>query len=64
MISIDGLTSLERQLKKLNMAYDEADGYKKNQLECKIKVFKLKHFPKVFWESKKGTYRKPKRINK
>lgn len=61
MISIDGLTSLERQLKKMNIDYDEASGYKKNQFECKIKMFKLKHFPKVFWESKKGTYRKPKK---
>ena len=45
----------------MNIDYDEASGYKKNQFECKIKMFKLKHFPKVFWESKKGTYRKPKK---
>lgn len=57
---IDGLTKTERKLKLLKLAYDEDDGYKKHQLKYRIINFEKKYFPKVFWEGKKGTYRKPK----
>lgn len=51
---IDGLTKVERKLKRMEIAFKEAKGYKKKQLEFRILDFKRKHFPKTFWN--KGTY--------
>ncbi len=56
---IDGLTRIERKLKKMEQAFKEATGYKKKQIEFRILCYKREHFSKTFWDSKtRGTYRK------
>ena len=42
-------------------AKEEGIDWKVRQLEGKIACFDRKYYPKVFWDSSKGTYRKPKK---
>lgn len=62
-LPIDLLTPVERKHKKLKSELTETTGYKRKQAKYKLINFEKLHFPKVFWEGKKGTYKKPKETN-
>lgn len=62
--TIDGLTPLQRGLKRRKEKAKSESGYKKIQRECDKEMFERNHFPKTFWESSKGTYINPKRKEK
>lgn len=43
-------------------AKEEGIDWKIRQSESKLVYFDKKYYPKVLWDSAKGTYRKPKEI--
>lgn len=50
----------KKMLDELAKASEEGKDWKVRQLEGKIACFDRKYYPKVLWDSSKGTYRKPK----
>lgn len=49
-------------LDALAKASEEGKDWKVRQLESKLTCFDRKYYPKVFWDSSKGTYRKPQGV--
>mgnify|MGYP001810188881 CR=1 FL=1 len=53
---------INKKLSKKNdlmQKIEKATGYKKTQLEGKLKEFNAKNYPDIVWEGSKGTYKKP-----
>jgi len=61
---IENTVAYRRVLKKKNLldalakANEDGIDWKIKQLEGKIAYFDRKYYPKVFWDSSKGTYHK------
>ena len=68
IIMFENTIAHKRILKKkalldaLAQASEEGNDWKVRQLEGEIACFDRKYYPKVFWDSSKGTYRKPREV--
>lgn len=52
----------ELLVEAVEKAKEEGIDWKIRQSESKLACFDRKYYPKVLWDSAKGTYRKPKEV--
>lgn len=52
----------EKLIAALEEAKANGNEWEIKQLEAKLANFNRKNYPKIFWDSSKGTYTKPKEV--